>query len=198
MPLKMFNQSGKYILIPILISDTIRKELAKRLEEVILAHVKLLQGGTLKEDIRLDPMEFKSSSKPVVISKKDHDIFIESMYSIVDGNGLANLLKSDLHKSTQSKIGRLFGSFRTILYRKFIAKMIPAHSKVDVIWKEEFSHVVLDKSDIEKAGLTLPINPRIIKTLQNRGWKNIVVYEADEQKLHIYTPAFPYGREEQL
>jgi hypothetical protein len=198
MPINFFTKAGKQILIPILISDSIRKELAKRVEEVILAQAKLLSGGKLTEDVRLDPMDFKSETRPAVVPKKDQDIIIKTIYTIVDGTGLSNLLKADVEQQGSSKITKLFSTFRDMLYRRIISKLVTPQSKIDVIWKEEFTHVVFDKSDIEKAGLTMPINPKIIKQLQSKGWKNIVVYDSEEQKLHFYTIQFPWGQAEQI
>jgi len=173
---------AKHVYVPMLLSDSIRPQLAPQIEAKVLADIKNTSGHTLldKADIQL-----VSEQPAILVAHGNKTILLKTAYTFVKNNVLVNLLQYDAEKATY-KFRHFLNSFQDMVYRKFFATHMPEKSLFDVIWKKEHVFVIFDSNDIDKAGLNLPLDSDLIRKLQGMGWKNIGVWVQEEGYLELY------------
>jgi len=175
----------EHIFIPIFISDAVRSAMIPQIEAKILGDIKLTNAYSL---IDQSDTEFKSEAQPIIVNrgaKNEKTLRIKTVYAVIKGASLVNLLSYDIKKFS-SKVSQFFNRINDLVYRKVFAPKLASKTAFDDIWKNKYSFVVFDKSDIDKAGLNVPLEKSLILKLQNNGWPNIAIFSQEEGGLYFY------------
>ena len=181
----MMLKAGNYILIPLIISDSLRSQVIPQVEKTVYDVIRKAIGGVLKEDSLLSPP--KSTVSPGSVQVGQEMYYLQTIYSTVPNTPFTSLLKHDFDRATSSKLSLFFGKVYDTLYRRFFVRLFTSGKDINILWKEEYAFAVYDKSDIDKIGASLPLKYDIVAKMFKLGWPNIAIYNQLEGGLHIYT-----------
>lgn len=178
----------KYVFIPLIISGNVRKQVIPRVETTLREE---LENNAQFYVLLEDSATFHTSGDDIEaqIKKKDSitNYRLRVMYTILKQPVLYRLLQNDLSgKGAKNFIKKLV----TKAYRKY-SKAFGKESKVvSVLWSDSNAIVLLDKLDLEKAGVA-KLTAAIAKKLQRvYNWPTICVYDDFDRDLTFFVKKF--------